>query len=177
MARELQNHGARSNGSDGGCESRSARLFQCARCHALTKICSHCDRGNVYCGDCAISACIAQTVLRHRTAFLKRYGHRLSDEHRHTLSAITRCRTEYYGQLSWHCRDCQETRNLYRSCGHRSCLCCQNSDNTLWLERQRRKLLPVNYFMLTFTVPAELRGTFWKNQKLLYELLLTSSPP
>jgi len=40
------------------------------------------------------------------------------------------------------------------------------------LERQRRKLLPVNYFMLTFTVPAELRGTFWKNQKLLYELLI-----
>ena len=56
MARELPNHEARSNGTEGGCESRSARLFQCARCHALTKICSQCDRGNVYCGVCAIPA-------------------------------------------------------------------------------------------------------------------------
>lgn len=56
MARELPNHEARGNDTEDGCESRSARLFQCARCHALTKICSHCDRGNVYCGDCAIPA-------------------------------------------------------------------------------------------------------------------------
>ena len=27
----------------------SARLFNCARCHAQCCICSHCDRGNIYC--------------------------------------------------------------------------------------------------------------------------------
>jgi hypothetical protein len=33
---------------------RSARLYQCARCHRQVLICSHCDRGNIYCaGDCA----------------------------------------------------------------------------------------------------------------------------
>ena len=28
----------------------SARLFNCARCRCQVLICSHCDRGNVYCG-------------------------------------------------------------------------------------------------------------------------------
>lgn len=68
MARELLNHGEGSNDSKGGCESRSARLFQCARCYAQTKICSHCDRGNVYCGDCALSA-----RKKARQATSKRY--------------------------------------------------------------------------------------------------------
>jgi|GEM_PF-3161301 len=31
----------------------TARLYQCARCCSLTTICRRCDRGHVYCGDCA----------------------------------------------------------------------------------------------------------------------------
>lgn len=32
------------------------RLFQCVLCHAQTKICSNCDRGQIYCGKfCALS--------------------------------------------------------------------------------------------------------------------------
>ncbi|MEY4354604.1 MAG: hypothetical protein RLZZ609_2845, partial [Cyanobacteriota bacterium] len=38
--------------------------------------------------------------------------------------------------------------------------------------RQRAKLLPVRYFLLTFTVPAELRNLFWLKQKTAYDLLL-----
>jgi len=29
----------------------SARLYNCARCHALITICSPCDRNNIYCGS------------------------------------------------------------------------------------------------------------------------------
>ena len=36
---------------------RSARLFNCARCRRQVVICSHCDRGNRYCGKrCAQTA-------------------------------------------------------------------------------------------------------------------------
>ncbi len=118
---------------------------------------------------------IVESVLRYRTDFLKRYGSRLSDEHRHALSAITRCRTEHYGQLSWHCGGCDQTRHLYRSCGHRGCPRCQTQDNEQWLSRQQEKLLPVEYFMVTFTLPAELRDIAWKHQKTVYELLLSSA--
>jgi hypothetical protein len=35
----------------------SARLFNCARCRCQVVICSHCDRGNIYCGKrCSQSA-------------------------------------------------------------------------------------------------------------------------
>lgn len=44
---------------------RSARIFNCARCHIQVAICSHCDRGNIYCG----SACAKQAAVQnHRRA-------------------------------------------------------------------------------------------------------------
>lgn len=41
--------------------------------------------------------------------------------------------------------------------------------------RQQQKLLPVNYFMITFTLPAELRDTAWHNQRKVYELLFEAA--
>lgn len=33
------------------------RLFYCMRCHAQTIVCSHCDRGQIYCGsECSVAA-------------------------------------------------------------------------------------------------------------------------
>ena len=118
---------------------------------------------------------IVESALRYRTDFLKRYGYRLSADHWHALSAMTRCRTAHYGQLSWRCGDCDEVRHLYRSCGHRGCPRCQTQDNEQWLLRQQKKLLPVEYFMVTFTLPAELRAVAWQHQKVVYELLLSSA--
>jgi hypothetical protein len=58
-----------------------------------------------------------------------------------------------------------------RSCGHRSCPQCQNHETSLWLDRQQKKLLPVEYFMATFTLPYELRFLAWYHQTLVYKLL------
>ncbi len=44
---------------------KSAREFNCARCHMQVIICSPCDRGNIYCGrDCSQYS----RVLNHRIA-------------------------------------------------------------------------------------------------------------
>jgi len=118
---------------------------------------------------------LVNTLTRYRTEFYHQYGHRLSDEHRHALSAMIKCRTAHYGQLNWHCKKCKLTRTLFRSCGHRSCPRCQNQDNTQWLLRQQQKLLPVNYFMVTFTLPEELREITWQHQRQVYELLLDAA--
>lgn len=41
----------------------TARLYNCVRCHHQVTICSHCDRGNIYCSQsCADSA--RKTSLR-----------------------------------------------------------------------------------------------------------------
>jgi len=98
-----------------------------------------------------------------------------NDGHRHALSAIRRCRTGHYGELRLQCTGCDHTDSQYRSCGHRSCHRCQHHDNSRWLERQQAKLLPVDYFMVTFTLPAECRGILWQNQKTLYSLLFQSA--
>jgi hypothetical protein len=45
-------------------------------------------------------------------------------------------------------------------------------DTTQWLERHQQKLLPVNYFMVTFTLPAELRAVTARHQKVFYKLLM-----
>jgi hypothetical protein len=58
------------------------------------------------------------------------------------------------------------------SCGHRNCPHCQNFESQQWLERQLQKRVPAEYFLLTFTLPAELRSLAWRHQRLLYALMI-----
>lgn len=107
------------------------------------------------------------------------YRDRFTASHRATttpaqwsaLNAILGCRTEQYGELQLSCSACPWQRTQHRSCGHRSCNRCQNHCATHWLERQQRKLLPVEYFMVTFTLPYELRALAKANQRVVYSLL------
>ena len=43
----------------------------------------------------------------------------------------------------------------------------------MWLERQQAKRLPVEYFMVTFTLPYELRSLAWAHQTKIYTLLFS----
>jgi len=113
-------------------------------------------------------AAIAQHYLPR---FKTRHGASTTQDQWSALNAILGCRTEQYDQLFLSCQNCPWQTSRYRSCGHRACNQCQNHNTTQWLERQTTKLLPVEYFMLTFTLPAELRGLAKSNQKLMYNLL------
>jgi len=66
------------------------------------------------------------------------------------------------------CTSCDWQQVFFNSCGHRSCPRCQNHDTTRWLERQMQKLLPVEYFMVTFTLPYELRALARQHQATVY---------
>jgi|TARA_B100001964_G_C14224678_1_gene597049 hypothetical protein len=114
---------------------------------------------------------LQQLIPRYRAAFEQRYGHRTTAQQRAALSAIVDCRSERYGKLQLHCQGCQLDQFAYQSCGHRSCPGCHHHDTVQWLARQQQKLLPVNYFMVTFTLPAQLRPLVWSEQKDLYALL------
>lgn len=111
---------------------------------------------------------IAQNYLR---PYKTRYGGATTDDQWSALNAILGCRTEQYGDLLLSCNSCMQYDTRYLSCGHRSCNQCQNHCTTQWLERQQAKLLPVNYFMVTFTLPFELRALAKANPKELYALL------
>lgn len=114
---------------------------------------------------------LASILDQYYDDFQAKYGPRLLPSHLHAIEAIRRCRTPEAGQLLVQCTDCGHTTWRPRSCGHRSCPQCQNHETSLWLDRQQDKLLPVEYFMATFTLPYELRFLAWDNQTQVYDLL------
>jgi len=114
-----------------------------------------------------------QTLAEHyRERFVRQYGHRLSADQWSALNALGGCRQGPYGDLLWGCRDCPQSASTLRSCGHRFCNQCQNQSTEQWLERQRQKQLPVHYYMVTFTLPYELRGLARAHPKTVYALLM-----
>jgi len=114
---------------------------------------------------------LASILDQYYDAFQDKYGPRLLPAHVRAIQAIRSCRTPQAGQVLVQCMDCGYSLERPRSCGHRSCPQCQNHETSLWLDRQQQKLLPVDYFMATFTLPYELRFLAWDNQTLLYNLL------
>ena len=100
------------------------------------------------------------------------YGKRLLPGHRRALSAISRCRTQESGQADLYCPDCDTHDRFPLSCGHRACPRCQYGTGEQWLERQRAKLLPTDYFLLTFTLPEQLRPLVFSHQRIAYDLLM-----
>jgi hypothetical protein len=61
---------------------------------------------------------------------------------------------------------------VYHSCRNRHCPKCHSKQTTGWLEKQRARLLPCPYFLLTFTLPSQLRPLARSHQKKVYGLLL-----
>lgn len=114
---------------------------------------------------------LASLVHQYLDAFKAKYTLQLWPIHLDALDAIVRCRTPDAGELYAGCTECSHTQCHALSCGHRSCPQCQNHTVSQWLDRQQAKLLPVNYFMLTFTLPYELRTLAWHHPTLVYNLL------
>jgi Putative transposase/Transposase zinc-binding domain len=114
---------------------------------------------------------LAQVLRRHWPAYERKFGARLLPSHRRAVQAILACRTPALGGHLYRC-DCGRHEFVYHACNHRVCPQCGHADATQWLEHQRRRLLPVPYYLVTFTVPEQLRPFFHSHQRILYSLLL-----
>ncbi len=110
-------------------------------------------------------------VEQFQDRFLAQYTEQLLPGHLNALQAILRCRTPDSGELHVRCTECGQSEWRPLSCGHRSCPGCQNHEASQWLDRQQAKLLPVSYFMVTFTLPYELRSLAWHFQSKIYAIL------
>jgi hypothetical protein len=107
--------------------------------------------------------------------FLRTYGASLLPSQRSALTAFKRCRTRLAAQMQVQCEACLKTDYVPHSCGHRSCPHCQAHESQRWIDQQQAKQLPVDYFMLTFTLPKEWRTLVWQQQKTLYDLLMKTA--
>ena len=118
---------------------------------------------------------LADIFRQYAPAYRQKYAARLLPSHRRAMRAIENCRTEALGGQLFVCPACGETRYSYHSCRNRNCPKCQHQQTQAWLEVQQGLLLPVPYFLLTFTLPSELRQIASHNQKLIYNLLFRAS--
>ena len=117
---------------------------------------------------------LAEIFRRHWPAYRAQFGHLIPPAHRRAVAAILSCRTAQRGGQLFRC-DCGTFHFAYHSCGHRACHQCGHGDAKAWAQRQELKLLPVPYFLVTFTVPAELRAVLRAHPKELYGALFGQS--
>lgn len=76
------------------------------------------------------------------------------------LWALTHCRTPAMGGQVHACAQCGGRHFAPHSCNHRSCPQCGRGATAQWVARELGKRVGAPYFMVTFTLPAELRGLF-----------------
>ena len=118
---------------------------------------------------------LAEIFRRYGAAYRQKYAAGLLPSHRQTMRDIERCRTDALGGQVYSCPTCGEVGYSYHSCRNRHCPKCQHEQAQEWLALQQELLLPVPYFLLTFTLPAELRTLTSRNQKVLYGILFRAS--
>jgi hypothetical protein len=118
---------------------------------------------------------VAEVVRRYAGAYLARFGEAVPREHRKVLAAIAACRTGELGTVVYACSRCGQHHRTGQSCGNRHCPTCQHHKTQAWLHTQQQRLLPVPYFLITFTLPAELRRFVRQNQRLCYRALFAAS--
>jgi hypothetical protein len=91
------------------------------------------------------------------------------------MSAIEHCRTAALGGHVEACEDCGHWRVAYNSCRNRHCPKCQGAAARAWLAEREADLLPVGYFHVVFTLPAEIADVAFHNKALVYDLLFKAA--
>ena len=102
-------------------------------------------------------------------------AHTLLPSQKRAIFAIRHCRTATLGGHVFACPHCQERQYLFHSCRNRHCPRCQHDAGQQWLTRQADRLLPSRYFLLTFTLPSQLRSLAFTHQRQLYNLLFRAA--
>ena len=91
------------------------------------------------------------------------------------MTAIENCRTAALGGHVEACEDCGHWRIAYNSCRNRHCPKCQGAAARTWLAEREADLLPVGYFHVVFTLPAEIASIAFQNKAVVYDLLFKAA--
>jgi hypothetical protein len=118
---------------------------------------------------------LGDILRRYGPAYRRQFGEQLSAEQHHALQAIAQCRTDALGGQVYQCAACATLRYSYHSCRNRHCPTCQHDATQAWLTQQQALLLPVPYFLVTFTLPAGLRPLARLAPRRIYTFLFRTS--
>jgi len=118
---------------------------------------------------------LSSIIKTFEQSFITQYNHRLLPSHRKALAAMRDCRSKQSPKMLVACSDCEKQVYVPHSCGHRNCPHCQAHESQQWLERQLKKQVPADYFMVTFTLPCEFRAMVWQHQRILFNAIIKNS--
>jgi Putative transposase/Transposase zinc-binding domain len=118
---------------------------------------------------------VADIFRLHGPQYRAQFAARMLPSHLRAMQDIETCRTESLGGQVYYCAQCDEQRYSYHSCKNRHCPKCQNQQANDWLQAQQSLLLPTHHFLVTFTLPVQLRAITRSNQKTIYNLLFRAS--
>jgi hypothetical protein len=96
-------------------------------------------------------------------------------EHWKAANAIMSCHTSALGGHVFQCGHCGHEQITYNSCRNRHCPSCQAGARIEWVEKRMEELLPVPYFHVVFTLPAELNPFALRNKASMYNILFRAA--
>ncbi|MFG6637564.1 IS91 family transposase [Sulfitobacter sp. 1A12126] len=118
---------------------------------------------------------IADIFRTHGPAYRQANAGHLSFSQLRVMSAIETCRTEALGGHVAACTKCDHHHIAYNSCKNRHCPKCQAPAARDWMMARSEDLLPVEYFHVVFTLPAEIARIALWNKRAIYSLLFKAS--
>ncbi|MCD6079474.1 MAG: transposase [Ramlibacter sp.] len=118
---------------------------------------------------------VADVFRRWGKAYRRAHDGHLGRVERRTMSAIEQCRTSELGGHVLGCRSCGAIRVAYNSCRNRHCPKCQGQACRDWLAARQADLLPVAYFHVVFTLPAEIAAIAFQNKAAIYAMLFRAA--
>ena len=122
-----------------------------------------------------MGATIKEIFTKYAWEYLLVNEGKVPTNHKKVIDSIINCRTDVYGVTFYKCESCNGIHTSYRSCSNRHCPTCQNHKTKQWTLKQLKRELSCNYFMITFTVPEEIREFFLNNQKEAYSAFFRAS--
>lgn len=117
----------------------------------------------------------AEILRKHGGDYVEQYKEKIPQFHLKVINDILICRSKENGGQVYFCEHCKRFIYSYHSCGNRNCNKCQNELADVWLRKSKERILDVNHFLVTFTLPDFLRTFARSNQKLFYNLLFKSA--
>lgn len=123
----------------------------------------------------AATATIGDIFRQYGPAYRAKFGARMSRDQRRVMKSLERCRTGELGAALYRCDACGRDHVVPQSCGNRHCPQCQGHKAKEWLDAQLEKLLPCPYFLITFTVPSELRRFVRSHPRECYRAMFQAS--
>jgi hypothetical protein len=118
---------------------------------------------------------LADIFRAHGPAWREANAGHVSLEQLKVMSAIENCRTAALGGHVWRCEKCEHIQIAYNSCRNRHCPKCQGAAAREWLAEREAELLPLPYFHVVFSLPAQIADIAYQNKAVIYDLLFKAS--